>query len=197
MVYSNRDIGGGMAITVNGNRLDADWVCSDGLIRDHFTMMKDVNKKVTISINQSDSVLLKSSWFGTYNWTDGSVADQIYFSSNTPKTDTLVVRDNYFCLKDTFIIKKNTISGINTKNNKEDLIKVYPNPSTTGDFMIEFNSIESKNSSIKVFDLEGKIILEDSISIQNGITFYNLKLNAFPSTVYFINIEGHTIEIKK
>jgi hypothetical protein len=29
---------------VDGNKLDVKWICADGKIRDHFTMMKDVEK---------------------------------------------------------------------------------------------------------------------------------------------------------
>ena len=31
-------------LEVQGNRLDLKWICSDGEIRDHFTMMKDVER---------------------------------------------------------------------------------------------------------------------------------------------------------
>jgi hypothetical protein len=42
MYYSNNEFGGALMLEVQGNRLDLKWICSDGQIRDHFTMMKDV-----------------------------------------------------------------------------------------------------------------------------------------------------------
>ena len=44
MFYSNHEIGGAVMLEVQGNRLDLKWICSDGEIRDHFTMMKDVER---------------------------------------------------------------------------------------------------------------------------------------------------------
>jgi len=42
MYYSNYEVGGSVMLEVQGNKLDLKWICSDGQIRDHFTMMKDV-----------------------------------------------------------------------------------------------------------------------------------------------------------
>ncbi len=44
MYYSENKIGGAVVLEIEGNRLDLKWLCSDGEIRDHFTMMKDVTK---------------------------------------------------------------------------------------------------------------------------------------------------------
>lgn len=44
MYYSNNEVGGAVMLEVEGNRLDLKWICSDGKIGDHFTMMKDVSK---------------------------------------------------------------------------------------------------------------------------------------------------------
>jgi acid phosphatase type 7 len=45
MFYSNNKLGGAVMLEVEGNRLDLKWICSDGTIGDHFTMMKDVKKE--------------------------------------------------------------------------------------------------------------------------------------------------------
>lgn len=44
MFYSENEVGGAVMLEIEGNRLDLKWICSDGEIRDHFTMMKDVSK---------------------------------------------------------------------------------------------------------------------------------------------------------
>lgn len=51
MYYSNNEVGGAVMLEIKGNQLDLKWICSDGKIGDHFTMMKDVSK--------SDEKLLK------------------------------------------------------------------------------------------------------------------------------------------
>ncbi|MFN8284049.1 MAG: metallophosphoesterase [Chitinophagales bacterium] len=197
MVHSDREIGGGMAITVNGNRLDAEWVCSDGVIRDRFTMMKDVNKKTIYTIPQGDSVLLSPSWQGNYSWPGGITTSNFNFVGNSPNTDTVVVKDNFTCIKDTFIIKKSNVTGVKHNNANEELIKVYPNPSSTGNFKIDFTSNDNKPSSIKVFDLSGKLIFKEDILIKTGETQYELKLNNIPSGIYILNIDEHVVTIQK
>lgn len=44
MYYSNNEIGGAVMLEVQGNQLDLKWICADGKIGDHFTMMKEVSK---------------------------------------------------------------------------------------------------------------------------------------------------------
>jgi hypothetical protein len=39
-VYSNNSDGGSMILDVNDNRLDARWICADGVVRDQFTIIK-------------------------------------------------------------------------------------------------------------------------------------------------------------
>lgn len=44
MFYSNNEIGGAVMLEAEGNKLVMKWICSDGQVRDQFTMMKDVSK---------------------------------------------------------------------------------------------------------------------------------------------------------
>ena len=40
MYFSDAEHGGADMIEVKGNRLDFTWICADGVVRDHFTMVK-------------------------------------------------------------------------------------------------------------------------------------------------------------
>ena len=40
MYYSNGSIGGASLLEVQGNKLELKWICADGVIRDHFTIIK-------------------------------------------------------------------------------------------------------------------------------------------------------------
>ena len=40
MYFSDATHGGASILEISGNRLDFKWICADGVIRDHFTMMK-------------------------------------------------------------------------------------------------------------------------------------------------------------
>lgn len=59
MYYSNCDIGGAVMLEVQGNRLDLKWICADGQIRDHFTMMKDVNKADETVLKKDKQLTIK------------------------------------------------------------------------------------------------------------------------------------------
>lgn len=71
-VYSNIDMGGSLLLDIQENRLDGQWVCADGLIRDKFTMFKNVNKVTKMTINYGEKVNLSASWNGTFVWSNGA-----------------------------------------------------------------------------------------------------------------------------
>ncbi|MEN0052839.1 MAG: metallophosphoesterase, partial [Mucilaginibacter sp.] len=52
MYYSNNEIGGAVMLEVQGNKLDLKWICADGQIRDHFTMMKDLTPQDEKTLKQ-------------------------------------------------------------------------------------------------------------------------------------------------
>lgn len=101
MVYSNATIAGATAISIKGNRLDAKFISSGGVVLDKFTMMKEVNKHLQLDLPLMDTLTLEASWNGSYNWTPGSnAAKSIVVSPTVPQT--FYVNDVENCLKDTF-----------------------------------------------------------------------------------------------
>ncbi|HUM51177.1 MAG TPA: T9SS type A sorting domain-containing protein [Chitinophagales bacterium] len=213
MSYSNNLNGGAMVIKVDGNRLDADWVCDDGVVRDRFTIMKDVNKNEPHSIYLGDLLTLTSSWKGSYNWYDGSSTNSVDVSPpNSEVIDTLFVTDNYGCLTDSFTIVKllpfkdpNTTStdrkattvvkptvGVTTT-----AIKVYPNPSTTGIFTVDYTSDKNINSNIVVYDITGNIVLQDEFVLQEGTTNHTLNISNLASGSYLLKVEDKVVRIQK
>jgi hypothetical protein len=293
MYYSNNTEGGGLALTINGNRLDAEWVCNDGVVRDRFTMMKDVNKKEIYTTLEGDSVNLISSWLGNYNWTNGSTIKNIKAAPSGIDIDTFTVTDNFNCLRDSFIITKTTqlpvelisfnanklgnhqalldwttateyqneyfsvewstdgsnfnrigwLKGAGTTNMqhayhfthqqpavgynyyrlkqvdrdssytysiirpvwidsliqseaKEEFVYVYPNPSFSGEFDVDFYTATNKLCSISVYDLMGNIIYSDTWNVFSGISNYKLKLTDIPKGTYLLVVDQHTIKIQ-
>jgi len=74
MYYSNTTNGGSLYLEVEGNRLDAKWIADDGVIRDKFTIMKDVNVKQTITQETNlNNITLTASWNGNYGWQNTNV----------------------------------------------------------------------------------------------------------------------------
>jgi hypothetical protein len=103
MYHSDAEHGGGMVLEVEGNRLDAKWIAIDGIIRDQFTIEKDVNKESNLEIKSGESVELKASFIGQHVWNTGATTPAITVS---PKSDTdFNVKDSQNCINDVFHVK--------------------------------------------------------------------------------------------
>lgn len=100
-VYSNLVNGGSLALKIETNRLDLEWVCADGAIRDRFTMFKNVNKTQRINLFYGQSAKLKASWPGSYVWSNGEtnkreIEVQPLLSTNFSVKDSLgFLTDNF------------------------------------------------------------------------------------------------------
>ncbi len=100
MHYSNDSVAGAGLLEIKENRLDFKWICSDGIIRDRFTMMKNVNKKSELRIRKGESLTLKASYVGVYHWNNKQQTRSITVTPS--KTTTYIVRDDYGYLQDSF-----------------------------------------------------------------------------------------------
>jgi predicted phosphodiesterase len=102
MPFSVHD-GGMFYIEVEGNRLDAKFIRRNGKVADQFTLMKGVNKVHHVILQQGFPAQLKASWIGNYHWATTDTTRSIQL---IPQRDTsVIVRDPYGCLSDTFHIK--------------------------------------------------------------------------------------------
>jgi len=105
MYYSNdKNLGAGM-LEVNGNRLDFKWICEDGVIRDQFTMMKDVNKTTNLRLKKGQTATLTASFIcDEYKWSHSKEqAKTIAIKPSSGKT-TYTVTDRSGSLKDVFVV---------------------------------------------------------------------------------------------
>ncbi len=100
MYYSSNLHGGTNIIEVHDNRLDVKWICEDGIIRDHFTMMKYVNTESITHIGKGESATLTASFIGDYQWNTKQKTRSI--KVKPVKTTTFTVHDKSGCIKDIF-----------------------------------------------------------------------------------------------
>ncbi len=102
--YANSTDGGSLILEFEANRLDAKWLCADGVIRDNFTIIKDANKRDTITINYGDTTELSASWVGDYVWsTNGANSRSLTIS---PESSQMVsVTDQYQCVSDSVFVQ--------------------------------------------------------------------------------------------
>ncbi len=104
MQYSDVSIGGSYILEIEANRLDLKWICADGVIRDRFTMMKNITTQTTINIKPGETATLKASYIGEYRWKDMQVTTRsVEVKPRTGQT-IYTVTDPYHCLQNTFIV---------------------------------------------------------------------------------------------
>lgn len=118
MVYSNNTNGGTLYFEVDSNRLDAKFVSYSGtggsvtpVIRDQFTIYKDVNKVQDIVVSVNDPLTLTASWRGNYIWpANGNATTQaVQPSTAVPGNFNYVVRDGAGCIRDSFHVTVATV----------------------------------------------------------------------------------------
>lgn len=102
MFYSNAKDGGAAILEVQGNRLDLKWICADGVERDHFTMMKQVNKNTKYRVKRGKSLTLTASYVGNYQWSKSRETGRSITIMPKAGTTVYTVSDTNGCLKDTF-----------------------------------------------------------------------------------------------
>lgn len=74
--------------------------------------------------------------------------------------------------------------------------KVFPNPNT-GNFNIQFLSESSNNVTVTVYDIRGRVILNNTYPAQSAFN-QNIRLNNVQSGVYLLNVtDGERKEVKK
>lgn len=199
--YTNTQLGS-MLIEVNDNRLDAQFITSTGTIYDSFTIVKNAGKKDTINTCAGEKVILKPSWFGANQWFPGGTADslEIYPTVNT----NYFVSDSLQCIKDTFTINilpsppcsTNTTAII--EKEYVETVKIYPSIVEHGkSILINIFSNSSQNGSIKIIDVQGKIIDEINTSLNQGENLNTINTSCCQTGIYLILIETETTKIAR
>jgi hypothetical protein len=144
MYYSNNSNGGSLVLDIEANRLDLKWLCADGVIRDNFTMFKDVNQVKSFTVTPTQTTNISASWPGNFVWSNSSSTQSI--SVSTSSTTTFWVRDPNNCVADTFKFYV-LPTGINYTNSENTSVVVFPNP-TTGLFNVEISGNEKYDITI-------------------------------------------------
>lgn len=151
MFYSNADHGGAMMLEVQGNRLDAKWIGIDGVIRDQFTIEKDVNLEKTITIEQGSSTTLTASFVGSYEWSNGATSKSISVSPSSE--ETYEVKDPESCVRDVFHVK--VVNPVT--------LNAFTRTVETGN-LVRLNWATSAENGLSHFEIEKS---------NNGVTFGN------------------------
>lgn len=200
MYFSDATNGGTGVLDVEANRLDLKWLCADGVIRDQFTMFKNVNKVSSFTIAPSQTITLNASWPGNYLWSN---SDTTRTSSVSPTSNTVYwVKDKFNCIADTFKVFISPVGVHNVSSTKQQTLLVYPNP-TKENIVLKLNLTARADVGLKLYSSEGKLIKEypttdyeageNNISVwlidlklQNGFYFLETTINGVGVTDKFI-----------
>jgi hypothetical protein len=198
MYFSDAANGGSLALTIEANRLDAKWVCADGVVRDQFTMEKNVNKTSNVTITSGQNTTLTASWIGNYSWSPGGASTRAITVSPATST-TYTVTDGNGCLSDVFnvtVTPPRLTTGI-TAQQQEITMNVYPNP-FSGKTTIDVHLAAAENPVLNVLDISGKkLAMIRNFIYENGTYRFELDAEALnlKAGVYFVRLQSDQIDL--
>ena len=114
-IFANTTIGSSMVLDVTDNRLDAQVIMADGSVQDRFTVMKNVNKTVSLTAEYADTLQLGASWVGDYRWPNAQTSRTIRYAANQSGTIPVAVTDSRQCLTDVFTLTVGQQPKLTTK----------------------------------------------------------------------------------
>jgi len=78
-------------------------------------------------------------------------------------------------------------TGIDEIPAVSDGILIYPNP-TNGNFILSFTSLDNVESSIRVFNLAGQVVLEKQFTTSTGLNTINFDFSAYSQGIYVLEL---------
>lgn len=188
MCFSDATNGGSLIMDVNDNRVDFKFLCADGLIRDNFTVMKNVGKVFSYTLTSGQSTTLTASWPGNYVWNNSSDTLRNLIFQVSGDT-TIWVHDKFNCIADTFHIK--SFTGINEQENSTIALRAFPNP-VKNQLNIEMYLKQETILSIALLSAEGRsTALIKPQSVKPGLNSFSINTSEsnLNSGVYFLVVE--------
>ncbi len=189
MFYSDATNGGSVILDIEANRLDLKWLCADGVIRDKFTMFKNVNQIKSFTITPTQTLSLNASWPGNYLWSGGDTSRNTIVSATI---NTIYwVKDKFNCIADSFKVFISTVGVNEFTKSKNKTVTLYPNP-TKDNLVLRLCLEENSTVGFKIYSESGKLIKEylrsEFTKGENNISVWlaELKLN---NGLYLIETE--------
>jgi hypothetical protein len=215
--YVSTANGGCFYFEVDSNRLNAKFISYNTaptpVVRDSFTIFKDVNKTNNITVVQGTPTVLKASWRGNYSWpTNGGATTQaVTINNSTTGSFVYTVRDasSGSCLQDIFNVTVNSVLPITLESFTASLSndKVLLNWKTSQEQNNKYFTIERSTDGIH-FTLLGKVNGKGTTSQSSnyqmidyapvdGINYYRLSQTDFDGNINYHDIRRVTYKNSK
>jgi hypothetical protein len=68
-----------------------------------------------------------------------------------------------------------------------DGILIYPNP-TNGNFILSFTGNDNSESSIRIFNLAGQVVLEKQVTSSTGLNTINFDFSTYSQGMYILEL---------
>lgn len=104
---------------------------------------------------------------------------------------------NYYRLKQTDFDGNFTYSDVRIVEfeGKEAVLNIFPNPVSFDAVAFQYWAPKENAISINIIDLSGKVILAQEGMAQQGMNYFDLKIEDLPKGVYFVKIMNEALEL--
>jgi predicted MPP superfamily phosphohydrolase len=213
MHYSNNTEGGSLYFEVDGNRLEGKFISYTGtgagvvpVVRDQFTIYKDVNKVYNVNATVNSPSNLTATWVGNYFWPDNANAttQSVTLNNTALGNFTYRVRDasGVNCFEDVYNVSVTGVLPVSLVSFDATLVDkaVSLNWSTASELNNKYFTVEKSTDGIN-FNFLGKV---DAAVNSTDVKNYVLKdfTPAYGDNYYRLsqtNTDGRTtnLETKK
>ncbi|HIO72030.1 MAG TPA: PKD domain-containing protein [Flavobacteriales bacterium] len=121
----------------------------------------------------------------TYQWNDPSNQTSMTATGLCMGSAGVTITDNNGCTSVSSIYVDSVVMSVHEILLDMDMV-VYPNP-TTGEVKISFTNTRDKELTIMVFDLSGKLIIEDVLERYQA-DVYTMDLSQYKNGIYFVRV---------
>jgi hypothetical protein len=215
--YVSTANGGCFYFEVDSNRLDAKFIsyatAPTPIVRDQFTIFKDVNQSQNVNVVQNTPSVLKASWRGNYYWpTNGGATTQgVTISNSTAGTFVYTVRDanSGSCMQDVFTVTVSSTLPIDLASFTATLQndKVLLDWKTSQEQNNKFFTIEKSNDGVH-FNLLGKVNGKGTTTLPSsyrlidvapvdGVNYYRLAQTDFDGNTHLHDTRTVTFKRSK
>lgn len=186
MYYSNYADNGSLLLTVEGSRLDAEWISTDtaDVIKDRLTIYKNRKSFEKIILKLPAPVTIKASWNSPYSfsWNTGETTQTM--NAFVTKDSMFTVTDSMSCITDTFLVV-DSASSLGIVNNDAFIVNYFPNPITN---KLTIQLPHSGEYICSLFTENGQQILRRNFRTNTNSFSLDIE-NTIVSGIYFVELQ--------
>ncbi|MFM2224180.1 MAG: hypothetical protein RJA07_382 [Bacteroidota bacterium] len=82
--------------------------------------------------------------------------------------------------------------GINVFSYHKNSLKIYPNPTQTGQFTIGVNDVNNSNAQLQISNYIGQILIDKQIQLHQNFNQYKIDLSNYSSGTYLVTVKTST-----